>query len=663
LRWIIYLLIINLALMGRPAAAQSGLIVRLSAPSTDSFPAVKAYLDVRDAQGKFLHNLQPDQLAVLEEGASLPVEKITELQPGAQVVVAINPGPVFAIRNFQAVSRYDMVKEALANWAKSRLGSTTDDWSLIVTSGPAVSHTSDPAKFLNGLDSDQVDTRIAQPSIDTLASAVALASDPTSRPGMGRAILFITSPIDGDIEQALQDISDQARTQAIPIHIWLVASSGALTTQSTQKLMALAGGTGGQVFTFSGEETLPNPEEYLDLLRHIYQIEYQSKVGLSGEHEFAVQVRSGEEQVQSNPQTFKVELEPPAPAFVAPPIVIERQMPDTNPDNGEDNPKNEAPLPEGKNTADFLFPKDVTLQVVFDFPDGRKRDLVQSALLVDGVVIAENQAPPFDQFTWGLESYTADGIHVLQVNVTDELGLTGTSIEVPVQVSVERLEADPLFVVRRNLATIAVILAVLAGSLLFLILVLGGQLRPVAQRAASFRRKAKPAPNPISMSNETSARSFPGWGGRFQRTHQQEVPNALAYLNHVSEADNQPIGAPIPITSEDVMLGSDPKCANLVLDDACIEGCHARLARQSDGSFRLFDQGSIAGTWVNYTPITQDGAALQHGDIVHFGRIGFHFTIRQPAQVLKPSVTLETEAEVESSAAEESEEEKEGHTP
>jgi hypothetical protein len=284
-------------------------------------------------------------------------------------------------------------------------------------------------------------------------------------------------------------------------------------------------------------------------------------------------------------------------------------------------------------------------------------------LLVDGVVIAENQAPPFDQFTWGLESYTADGIHVLQVNVTDELGLTGTSIEVPVQVSVERLEADPLFVVRRNLATIAVILAVLAGSLLFLILVLGGQLRPVAQRAASFRRKAKPAPNPISMSNETSARSFPGWGGRFQRTHQQEVPNALAYLNHVSEADNQPIGAPIPITSEDVMLGSDPKCANLVLDDACIEGCHARLARQSDGSFRLFDQGSIAGTWVNYTPITQDGAALQHGDIVHFGRIGFHFTIRQPAQVLKPSVTLETEAEVESSAAEESEEEKEGHTP
>jgi predicted component of type VI protein secretion system len=72
-----------------------------------------------------------------------------------------------------------------------------------------------------------------------------------------------------------------------------------------------------------------------------------------------------------------------------------------------------------------------------------------------------------------------------------------------------------------------------------------------------------------------------------------------------------------------------------------VEGLHARLVRQEDGSFRLIDQGSVAGTWVNYAEVPEEGQVLQHGDLIHFGRVGFRFTLRLPQNVSKPVTTLQ----------------------
>jgi hypothetical protein len=632
-----------------PVFAQNGLTVRLSAPDTSRFPTIQAFLDVHDAAGKVIHSLKPDQVTILEAENSIPIDNIEELRPGVQVVVAISPGPAFAIRNFQAVSRYDLMKDSLRSWAKGRLGTTTDDWSLLIEGGSTVSHASDPARFLEGLDSDAVDTHLAQPSIDTLAKAVTVASDPTPRAGMGRSILFITTSIEGDIDQALKDISDQARQQEISISVWFVASSGAMITQSAQKLTALATSSGGQVFTFSGEETIPNPDDFLDALRYIYQISYTSRVGLSGDHEFSAQVRIGEEQAQSNPKSFSVDLLPPQPAFVSPPIAIERVLPE-----GFEN-EAEIVLPDGNETSDLLTPKEIFLQVVFDFPDGRKRELVSSALLVDGKIVAENLTPPFDQFTWNLEGLKTDGTVQLQVQSTDMLGLTGTSIEMPVQISVEHPETDPWFVLRRNLVTISILLVLLAGGLLFLVLVLGGRLRPITQIAASRAPNTKPARASLPTAVETHAHSHTGWVSRLQRPHTSVVPDALAYFKRAAEDGASGDGTILPITAEDVLFGSDPAHANLLIDHACIEGVHARLKRSPEGDFWLYDQGSIAGTWINYNPVSQEGAPLQPGDLVHFGRIGFHFSTRETGRVLKPTIILETPLEGEVSQGDEDE--------
>jgi hypothetical protein len=68
------------------------------------------------------------------------------------------------------------------------------------------------------------------------------------------------------------------------------------------------------------------------------------------------------------------------------------------------------------------------------------------------------------------------------------------------------------------------------------------------------------------------------------------------------------------------------------------------MVRKEDGQFKLSDEGSVAGTWINYSPVTGEGAALEHGDLIHLGRVGFRFTQREPLRQRKPVVTLEESA-------------------
>jgi fermentation-respiration switch protein FrsA (DUF1100 family) len=90
---------------------------------------------------------------------------------------------------------------------------------------------------------------------------------------------------------------------------------------------------------------------------------------------------------------------------------------------------------------------------------------------------------------------------------------------------------------------------------------------------------------------------------------------------------------------DELTFGLDPTLATMIVDDPSIEGLHARLLRDPDGTFRLVDEGSVAGTWVNYLPVTGEGQLLRHGDLVHFGRVGFRFTQREPLPVEKPVIT------------------------
>ena len=47
-----------------------------------------------------------------------------------------------------------------------------------------------------------------------------------------------------------------------------------------------------------------------------------------------------------------------------------------------------------------------------------------------------------------------------------------------------------------------------------------------------------------------------------------------------------------------------------------------------DGSgFWLADLGSQSGTWINYSRIDTHPVRLESGDLIHFGNVGFRFTM------------------------------------
>jgi hypothetical protein len=685
------LMLVLLACLGLTvsAAAQSAAYARLGAPNIEQFPRVSANLDVRDAQGDFVAGLTPGDTTVIENGVELPVAELTELRPGVQVVFALNLGNAFAIRDAQGSSRYDYVSQSLQAWAAT-IPANQDDLSLVSQAGILSSHRSDPAEWVAALQASQPDFETLVPSLDVLSRAIDAAADPTPRSGMGRAVLFITPSLGAETADVLQNLAERATQTGVRIYIWVVDSQAIYTEERAALLQGLALQTNGQLFFFSGTETFPEINDWLEPLRRIYQISYDSPINVSGTQQMAVMVQQGGAEVLSSIQTYDLQLQPPNPILLDLPVEI-----------GRTAPEDSRGLPE-----EFL-PLSKQVEIMVEFPDGIERTLVRTALYANGELIAENTQEPFEQFTWDLGAYTASQSVLLKVEATDELGLVGASVEQPVQISVEQPILGFRAIMARYGATIAIAFAGVAGAVLLLVLVLSGRIGP---RARGERRKKKtiyedPLTRPVNVSPDTQPRVDPvtrpaglglktrprttyddpdskplGKNGKTPLLTPDPVTQPVANVQPAEEPENfltrlarrfsparwtqhkqveQPVayliglsaaGEPRPenvrnINAKDVLFGSDPGQANIVLEEPSVESIHAHLWQTGNDDFYLADQDSVAGTWINYAPVSKEGSKLEHGDLIHIGRMGFRFTKSHPTQMRRPVVIREEQGE------------------
>ena len=107
----------------------------------------------------------------------------------------------------------------------------------------------------------------------------------------------------------------------------------------------------------------------------------------------------------------------------------------------------------------------------------------------------------------------------------------------------------------------------------------------------------------------------------------------------VSEEDLSSQGKIIPMTLTEIVFGSDPDSADILVDDPAVEAIHARLWCNDRGEFYIADIDSVAGTWLNYSPVSPDGERLRHGDLLHIARNGFRFTESKTGNGHQPRVT------------------------
>jgi hypothetical protein len=264
---------------------------------------------------------------------------------------------------------------------------------------------------------------------------------------------------------------------------------------------------------------------------------------------------------------------------------------------------------------------------------------VRTSLYADGQLVDENTASPYEDFTWDLSDYEVSGSHTLKVEVVDSLGLSNTSVDLPVRISIERPTPSLLATVSRNRTVLAGVTVALAGAVLLLVLIVGGRIRPTTGRIfRRARRKKDPVTQPVEMKTEAANQRLPGWINRLHWPQRRPANEVYALLFPIAEDLDQKSSPPIQITTSEVTFGRDPALSTRVIEDPSVEEFHARLLRQEDGSFTLCDQGTTAGTWINYTPVSKEGANLQHGDLIHFGRVGYRFTLRDPEKVRRPVV-------------------------
>lgn len=638
MRKLLPLFLIFIFLIGavHPARAQQAALSTANLYAVDyaNFPAVTALMDVFDSQGIFASGLSPQSVTVIEDGQPLPADSLTELAIPLQLTIAVNQGLSLDARDSTGLSRFQRAAQVLMQWAQSRPADLPDDYSLVSQAGVVVSHTNAQG-LVSSLNSYQPDFRASVPNLLSLSIAMDTVLVQTPRLGMKRAILFITPHMDdANIAAAMAPLMERARQNNIHVYVWMIDIDTTFATTSAAVFNSLAIETGGSMFQFSGAERFPDPEVYFSPLRRVYALAYTSRLRNAGEHKAAIQVNIPSGQLISNEQSFTLDIQPPNPFPINPPLQITRRAPADDPYNTE-----------------ILLPASQEITIIVEFPDQHPRPLTRTTLYVDGQIADENTAEPFDVFTWDLSSYSSSMEHQLMVEAVDTLGLSKQSMPVPITVTVIKPPGGLAGFLARYRGILTVGAIIFAGLALFMIL-LGGRIRFSSLKAAQQQRRAQadPLTQPIPMIAEAPAvavikekkprakRMPKGTAGGSKS--KKEAGAALMRVN----AEGQPLPvSPIPLLENEITFGADPVQCNQILDDASISPLHARLRISEDGVYMLQDANSTAGTWVNYDPVSREGLRLTHGDMVHFGQLAYRFVLSKPPETPKPRVVLQPE--------------------
>ncbi len=595
-----------------PAYAQGELVVLIRLLKTDTFPAMQIFFEIYDAGGNFVPDILPADVKLVEDGVDRSLVELKLVEPGLQTLVAINTSPELSALSDDE-SYIAKVKNSLQNWAGEQPINGLDDFSLVDNTGLKVIRSTNIQEWAQALGAYQPELQTSQQGLASLNMALDLAVDPNPRENMKRSILYITPPPLAEHGLALPNLTDRAVQQGVQINVWLVPSNTQDYPQGVELLKNMAEASGGNFLQLSAGEEPPNINAYLQPLRFFYQGEYLSGINNSGTHSVILEVINDGIQAASSAYSFSLDVSPPNPIFLSPPTQVVRSWVE-----GTDL---ENPL---------LEPATTPIQIMVEFQDGYPRDLASTALYVNGEKANENITPPFDQFTWSLDGISETGIYNLQVEAIDMLGLSQKSITHPVDVIVEQKEIT--FIER--IATQGVLpifvgisfAGVIVASIIFF----------VSGKTWGVRKNQKNKPlikQSVTQPAEASVNDFP------PRTNQGQsltwpVPkgsqNAPARLIPLSENGTPLAENVILVNRNQITLGSDPKQATHILRSSTVHGLHARLMHSEQNTYILSDAGSIAGTWVNYAPVSLSGQELKHGDIIHIGQFMFRFELRTP---------------------------------
>lgn len=560
-------------------------------PDDAAFPILSVQFKVNNDSGMSIEDLDLEDLSVFENGRRVTALALVQQQAGVHFTLAINGDRRFDLRDAQGNSPYQGISAVLSDWVGWRRFGPEDTLTLVTQQSIPVRNTIDRNAWMEALENYQPEFRAMVPDLVSLETALRLAEERVVPFGVDKVLLYITPPPLHEEISAMNTLTEVARSAGIQVNVWMLGEEFFLTNAQGGALIDLAARTEGEFFYLTETENLPDPETYLQGLGVTYTLQFESGIRETGTYTIQVTADLPGGELRGESGEFYIDVQPPKPILLSPPAVILREPPR----NWEGD-------------LDALIPASQVIEFLLEFPDHNPRDLVISRLYVDGQVVDQQDEAPFTNLTWDLTSLVEPGEHILYVEVEDSLGLAGETILTPIQIEVYLPEPEmPLS--NQQVGTI-VIGVVLTATVILLII---WMTRHFLQGKIAHRMAKK----------FFNVRRKPGTAGYMGLEHSGGLYATLIPLEDPSvDLENKTI----PITRSQTAFGSDPERVDQVLEGEDIAELHARL-RVKDGRFWLNDVGSESGTWVNYALIGREPVQLHPGDLIHFGILGFRFTM------------------------------------
>jgi len=579
------------------AQVEGALVVQ--AQDTTDFPQISVQFTLPDSLDRSGDELIASQVQVLEDGWEAPITSLEVDRRGVHFTLAINGGRDFDLRDPSGSSKYEKIRDVLQGWVLSSPPSQGDAWSLITNDGMNLVHSTEVGPWLEALIAYAPDFRVMTPNLESLSAAVQSAADRMVPFGVDKSILYLTTVPGADEINRVQELAEQARSAGIQVNVWMIGDPIFLDNDQGGALISLAERTGGNFYQFFGTESLPDPENFLSSLGFVYILQYESQIRQTGAFPLQVQVDRMGSIFQGESSPFYVDVQHPKVVLFNPPTTLHRKI-------FEEGKTTGALVSENLQTV--FYPDLQPVEFYVNFPDGIPREIVATRLYVNGVVAAVKEKAPFNLIIWDLSEVIEPEEILLQVEVTDSLGLTGRSAEFPVQVFVDFPQADPQPTLRQMTLLLSGIivglgfLALLAWLIFWLIRKANHkQLQGVLARVA--RKRAY------------STGSSP-----------KDPEIVFATLIPTGCLDEDWEARAIRITQQDGVFGRQEGRADYLLEDEGVDQRQARMMLDDEGIW-LQDLDSSLGTWVNYEGVGSKPVKVHPGDVIHFGDCGFRFTM------------------------------------
>ncbi len=266
---------------------------------------------------------------------------------------------------------------------------------------------------------------------------------------------------------------------------------------------------------------------------------------------------------------------------------------------------------------DMIDPVSLRLSSTVSWLDGEVRGITDAGLLSNSVRVMDIPPSQLEDFTAELGNLDF-GDNRLEVVVTDDQGMSASSGPVVISIT-EGERVVPEALQPAGLPGWVRWVAIGLGALL-----VGGLLLWLWRRSQSnrssrrSRRRGTTPPPPESM---------PGAGGTGTMAGSTAVPGAQPFIMaHLDVLESQTyMPDEITLGEVEVKFGRSPSQVDVAFrDDITVSRYHA-VFRLEGTHYRIYDQGSTSGTFVNEQPVPEYGTQLRDGDIVNLGAVRLRY--------------------------------------